>query len=134
MKTLRHIGLALAVARAARALAATAQDSLADPRIAEMWNVAGFTYVIIGEHYCSGVPFPAEGETSAPPIATSEIFNQAIVRFDRAIANFGDDSTRLWTAWVGKARALLDLNQPAAAAALLGLVPDNFAYKIEHSD
>jgi len=123
----------LAAERAARALAATAPDSLADPRIAEMWNVAGFTYVMVGENYCSGVPFPAEGEASAPPIATSEIFNQAIVRFDRAIANFGGDSTRLWTAWVGKARALLDLNQPAAAAGLLGLVPDTFAYVIEHS-
>ena len=124
----------LGAERAARALAKTAQDSLADPRIAEMWNVAGFTYVIVGEDYCSGVPFPAEGETSAPPIATSEIFNQAIVRFDNAIANFGGDSTRLWMALVGKARALLDLNQPAAAAALLGPVPDTFAYKIEHSD
>ena len=124
----------LGAERAARALAKTAQDSLADSRIAEMWNVAGFTYVIVGENYCSGVPFPAEGETSAPPIATSEIFNQAIVRFDNAIANFGGDNTRLWTALVGKARALLDLNQPAAAAALLGPVPDNFAYKIEHSE
>src|SRR5947208_6502553 len=124
----------LGAERAARALAATARDSLTDPRIAEMWNLAGFTYVIIGENYCSGVPFPAEGETSAPPMATTEIFNQAIVRFDNAIANFGGDNTRLWTALVGKARALLDLNQPAAAAALLGPVPDNFAYKIEHSD
>jgi hypothetical protein len=124
----------LGAERAARALAATAQDSLSDPRIAEMWSIAGFTYVIVGENYCSGVPFPAEGETSAPPIATAEIFNQAIVRFDNAIANFGGDSTRLWTALVGKARALLDLNQPAAAAALLGLVPDSFAFKIEHSD
>jgi len=123
----------LGAERAARALAVTAPDSLVDPRIAEMWNVAGFTYVIVGENYCSGVPFPAEGETAAPPIATSEIFNQAIARFDRAIANFGGDSTRLWTGWVGKARALLDLNQPAAAAALLGLVPDSFAYVIEHS-
>ena len=124
----------LAAERAARALATTAPDSLADPRIAEMWSLAGFTYVIVGENYCSGVPFPAEGETAAPPIATAEIFNQAIVRFDRAIANFGGDNTRLWTALVGKARALLDLNQPAAAAALLGPVPDNFAYEIEHSD
>jgi hypothetical protein len=123
----------LAAERAARAVATTAPDSLADPRIAEMWNLAGYAYVIIGENYCSGVPFPAEGETSAPPIATSEIFNQAIVRFDRAIANFGGDNTRLWTALVGKARALLDLNQPAAAAALLGPVSDNFTYEIEHS-
>ena len=123
----------LAAERAARALAKTAPDSLSDPRIAEMWNLAGYAYVIIGENYCSGVPFPAEGQTNAPPVATSEIFNQAVVRFDRAIANFGRDSTRLWTGLVGKARALLDLNQPAAATALLGSVPDNFKYVIQHS-
>jgi len=123
----------LSAERAAHALAATDQDSLADPRIAEMWSVAGFTYVIIGENYCSGVPFPEEGQTSAPPIATSEIFNQAVVRFDRAIANFGGDNSRLWLALVGKARALLDLNQPAAAAALLAPVPDTFKYVVQHS-
>ena len=119
--------------RAANALTATATDPTTDPRIAEMWNLAGYTYVIIGENYCSGVPFPAEGETSAPPIATDQIFNEAIVRFDKAIANFGGDDTRHWAALVGKARALLDLNQPAAAAALLGPVPDAFTYQIEHS-
>jgi len=123
----------LGAERAALALTATAPDPTTDPRIAEMWNLAGFSYVIIGENYCSGVPFPAEGETSAPPIPTSAIFDAAIVRFDKAIANFGGDSTRLWTALVGKARALLDQNQPAGAAALLTTVPDGFTHVIEHS-
>ncbi len=119
--------------RAANALQATSPNPNTDPRISEMWNLAGYTYVVIGENYCSGVPLPAEGETAAPPVATAEIFNQAIVRFDKAIANFGGDNTRLWTALVGKARALLDLNQPANAAALLAPVPDAFTYQIEHS-
>jgi len=123
----------LGAERAALALTATSSDPATDPRIAEMWNLAGFSYVIVGENYCSGVPFPAEGETSAPPIATSAIFDEAIVRFDKAIANFGGDSTRLWTALVGKARALLNQNQPASAAALLAVVPDGFTYVIEHS-
>lgn len=122
----------LGAERAALALTATSNPAT-DPRVAEMWNLAGFSYVIIGENYCSGVPFPAEGETSAPPIATSAIFDEAIVRFDKAIASFGGDNTRLWTALVGKARALLNQNQPAAAAALLAVVPDGFTYVIEHS-
>jgi starch-binding outer membrane protein, SusD/RagB family len=123
----------LGAERAALALTATASDPTTDPRIAEMWDLAGFSYVIIGENYCSGVPFPAEGQTNAPPIATNEIFSEAIARFDKAIANFGGDNTRLWTALVGKARALLDQNQPAAAAALLNAVPDGFKYVIQHS-
>jgi len=56
---------------------------------------------------------------------------------DRAVrqghSELWGDNTRRWTALVGKARALLDLNQPAAAAALLGPVPDNFTFEIEHS-
>jgi len=140
----------LGAERAAKALVATAADPTTDPRIAEMWNVAGFTYVIIGENYCSGVPFPAEGETASPPITTPEIFNQGIVRFDAGLAaaaaldTTGPDSASrqpkkdLRQQWlnfgrVGKARALLDLNQPATAAALLGPVPDTFKYVIEHS-
>jgi len=51
----------------------------------------------------------------------------------QAIANFGGDNSRLWLALVGKARALLDLNQPAAAAALLAPVPDTFKYVVQHS-
>ena len=94
-----------------------APDTTATSGLSEMLSLSGFAYVMFGENYCSGVPFPAEGQTSAPPIATSEIFNQAVVRFDRSIANFGGDNNRLWMALVGKARALLDLNQPAAAAA-----------------
>jgi hypothetical protein len=141
----------LGAERAANALIATAADPTTDPRIAEMWNLAGFTYVIVGENYCSGVPFPAEGETASPPITTAEIFNQGIVRFDAGLAaaaaldTTGPDSASrqpkkdLRQQWlnfgrVGKARALLDLNQPAAAAALLASVPDTFEYLIEHSD
>jgi hypothetical protein len=122
----------LGAERAATALQATSADPATDPRIAEMHNVAGFTYVIIGENYCSGVPFPAEGETSAPPLATSEIFNQAIVRFDRALANTGGSSTMEFAARVGKGRAQLNLGQFAAAATTVAPVT-SFQFLIEHS-
>jgi len=121
----------LGAERAATALEATSKDP--DPRIAEMHNLAAFTYVIAGENYCSGVPFPAEGEASAPPIATTEIFNQAIARFDKALADTGGSSTQAWTARVGKARALVDLGQFAAAATVVASVPTGFHYQIEHS-
>src|SRR6266516_1667586 len=123
----------LAAERAAAALEATSASPASDPRIAEMHNLAAFTYVIAGENYCSGVPFPAEGELSAPPLPTNEIFNQAIARFDAALANTGGSSTMEFTARVGKARALLDLGQLASAATVVAPVPTDFAYQIEHS-
>ncbi len=123
----------IATERAAKALEATSPDPATDPRIAEMWMLSGYTYVVIAENYCSGVPLPAEGETNAPPATTAEILNEGITRFDKAIANFGQDSTRLWAAEVGKARALVDLGQFTAAGALVANVPDTFKYQIEHS-
>jgi len=47
------------------------QDSLADPRIAEMWSVAGFTYVIIERTTARGCRFRRRGKRvhhpSRPP-------------------------------------------------------------------
>ena len=123
----------LSAERATAALLATSADTTNDPRIAEMRTLAGFTYVTIGENYCSGVPLPAEGQTDAPPVATAAILNQGIARFDAALNNFAGDNSRLWGAQVGKARALLDLGQFANAGALVATVPDAFTLQIEHS-
>ena len=130
---------------ARRALEVAAQETISlsrsateEPRIAELLSLAGFTYIAFGENYCSGVPFstaPTTGELQfGEPKTTTEIFDIAMERFTHAQANAGGDANMVYLAAIGKARALLDLGQFAAAAAEASSVPTSFSYVTEHSD
>jgi starch-binding outer membrane protein, SusD/RagB family len=102
-------------------------------------NLAGFSYILFGEIYCEGVPYSSIGldgaVTHAPPSTRAETFSRAMERFDRAmeIASAVDAADALNLARVGKARALLNMGQFAAAAAEVAAVPDDFVWLIEHS-
>lgn len=105
---------------------------------AEVLTLAGFAYINFGEHFCSGVPFsrlPQEGPTEyGVPLTTDQIFERAIERFDQALA-IGSGATDVETlARLGKARALLNLDRPADAAAEAASVPASFEYVINYSD
>ena len=107
---------------------------------AEAKALAGFTYVLFGENYCSGVPFSsfdANGNlVYGDPLSTAQIFQRAIAVFDSALAIAAAGSRNYHLASVGKARALLNLdndNAAAAATAVAG-VPTSFVYNIEHSE
>jgi hypothetical protein len=112
---------------------------LNDSRIGESYDLEGTIYNYFGEHYCSGVPVssvdPAGVLTFGPGLTTTELFNQAIKRFDSGLAYRGKtDSARITNfAKVGKGRALLNLGQYAAAAAAVAGVPTNFAYSTTHT-
>jgi len=126
-------------ARVAASRAASAFESVSpeDPRRAELQNLAGMTFNFFGEIYCSGVPF--SDPTTTPwklgtPTPTPEIFQLAIARFDLALAVASASETQRNLARLGKARALLNLDQPAQAAALAALVPTSFRYELQHSE
>ncbi|MEO7986527.1 MAG: hypothetical protein ABI766_08325 [Gemmatimonadales bacterium] len=110
------------------------------PDIAEMYSIAGFTYVYFGEDFCSGVPFSRqEGDSTVfgAPETTQEVFETAIAKFDSALAEpglAGDDGTITSLAAVGRALALLDLGRFDEAAAAVVDVPSDFAYVTEHAD
>jgi starch-binding outer membrane protein, SusD/RagB family len=113
----------------------------ADPFIGEMLSLAGFTYVLFGESFCSGVPFShLEGEeiVYGAPQTTDEMFQTAVARFDAALAEPGtvDEESQEITnlASIGKARALLDRGLFAEAAAAVAAVPTDFQYVTEHAD
>jgi hypothetical protein len=107
---------------------------------AEAKSLIGFTYVLFGENYCSGVPFSRFDEGGnlvyGDPLSTTQIFQRAIAVFDsaRAVATANSRNHRL--ASLGKARALLNLHRDsaAAAAALVASIPTDFVYSIEHSE
>ena len=102
--------------------------------------LAGFTYVLFGENYCSGVPFSSFDENGAlvygDALSTAQIFQRAISVFDSALAIADEDTENYYLASIGKARALLNLSRDNAdeAAAVVADVPTTFVYNIEHSE
>lgn len=107
---------------------------------AEAKALAGFSYVLFGENYCSGVPFSEFDENGnlvyGDPLSTAQIFQRAVAVFDSALAIAEAGTTTHDLASVGKARALLNLSRDNAAAAATAVaeVPTSFVYNIEHSE
>ena len=127
-------------ARAAAELSAARHQQFAPntPGHAASLAVAGYSYILLGENFCSGVPVStltdAGGTEFGPPLTTEQLLTEAIERFDAAIAASDADSPEQYLAMVGKARALLNLDRAADAAAVAAGVPDDFVFEIDHSD
>ena len=125
---------------AAAALEEFSPDPAAEPGIAEMHSLAGFTYLFFGESFCSGVPYSRlDGDTVVfgQPTTTQETFDLAEARFQTALAHPGlaeDDGTVTNLAAVGLGRALLDQGDFAGAAAAVASVPTDFQYVTEHAE
>ncbi len=112
---------------------------------AEMLSLAGYTYLFFAETYCSGVPVShldaVTGKiTYGVPLTTRQLIDTAIARFDAAlgvaatVTNATLKQTMTNLANVGKARALADSGDFAAAAVAVSAVPTSFAYLSEHSE
>lgn len=106
-------------------------DQAGSDHHAEVLLLAGFTYDLFAEDYCSGVPFstlPLEGATVyGEPETTAQILQRARDRFD-AVLGMSVSADLMDAARVGKGRALLDLGQYAEAATAVQSVPTTFAY------
>jgi starch-binding outer membrane protein, SusD/RagB family len=111
-----------------------------EPGIPEMFAVAGYSYISLGEVFCSGVPISrVQADTIAfgQPETTQQIFDRAIASFDAALAHPAIGEDVLGLATVGKARALLDRDtgtDVADAAALVASVPTESQYVTEHAE
>ena len=109
-------------------------------RHAEMQNLAGFTYVMFGENYCSGVPFSRIADDGTleygEPETTTQTFGRAVAHFAEAldVATAAGSDAQQNLARLGRARALLGLGQYEAAAAVAAEVPTAFEYVIFHSE
>lgn len=104
--------------------------------LALSYALSGYTTVLFGENYCSGVPFSTMGDDGVPqygdPLTTKQIFQRAVAKFDAALAAPGVSEYRN-LALVGKARALLDLDSLAAAKATAQQVTAGYEYEIGSS-
>lgn len=108
-----------------------------DGRIAEMWALAGFTYVLAGEHYCSGVPFSDVDDqgrvTYGEPLTTAGIFQRSLERFDAALSAADGEPDLEALARVGRGRALLNLGRFDEAAAAVEGVATAFRFDVTYS-
>lgn len=113
---------------------------------AEMLNLAGYSYVIFAENYCSGIPFDSvafDGSvTYRQPLSTDSVYARALADFAQALTiALADSATngdakgieQINLARVGQARVLLDQGQFTAAGTLAAIVPTSFVYAIEGS-
>lgn len=111
-----------------------------NPEGAEVQALAAFSYVLLAEDYCNGVPTSKVNDdgtfTYGAPQTGTQLLTQAVAKFDSAIAlaTATNGANALNLARIGKGRALLDLNQPAQAAAAVASVPSTFNYSIQHSE
>jgi hypothetical protein len=110
---------------------------------AEVLSLAGLTYTLFAENYCSGVPFsrltPEGTFEFGKQETTEEILSgdeRALGRFDEAleVATAAEAEEQTYLAQVGKGRVLLDLGRYQEAADAVAGVPTDFAYVIAHSE
>lgn len=103
--------------------------------LGELYMYRAYTEDFFGEMYCSGVPFSeSEGNETiyGDPQTTVQIFTRAVASFDSALALVGTNTNLLYGSQVGKARALLNLGQYAAAATAVAGVPTTFKLASNH--
>lgn len=123
-------------ARAAleRAAAAYEQYQPANINKAELHALAGFTYIMFAEDFCNGVAYSSFD--GAPVYGPA---NSGVQSLQRALAQFDSALTQATTgnihylAEIGRARALVDLEDYPNAAAAVADVPVGFTYNVQNS-
>ncbi len=109
------------------------QSSSASAEIGEMFAVAAYGEILLGEAVCSGDPLSELGPSGTAiygmPLPTDSVFARALAHLDSAAAHGGSDATVGSLVAVGRGRALLDRGQAAAAGAAVAGVPATFVYE-----
>lgn len=104
--------------------------------IGQMFATRGFATLALAENVCPGLPLiDVDGLTPryGPPLSSEQLFNRAVEDFDSALA-YATDSVRIMHfARIGRARALLDQGDFAAAAATVTTVPTDYGLYAEFS-
>jgi starch-binding outer membrane protein, SusD/RagB family len=107
---------------------------------AEVLSIAGYTYTLFAENYCSGVPFSRLTEDNrlefGSPKTTVQMQEQALAYFTDAltVATGAGNATQMNVARLGRGRVLLGMGRFADAASAVASVPTSFLYQLEHSE
>jgi len=106
-------------------------------QIAQLYMLNGFTYVIVAEGYCNGIPVGNADDANPKTeiLSNVDLFNRAIAQFDTALATAAATDAKVRNAaLVGKARALVDLKRYGDAATAVAAVPIDYVYNVEYSN
>jgi len=106
-----------------------------DKRVGELWALAGMTYILFGENYCSGTPFSERDPTNelGSPLTTAEMLDRAVERLNTAAASSSGDATVDNLIAVLRGRALLNAGRfPEATQAVVN-VPTAYVYRFLHT-
>jgi hypothetical protein len=105
-------------------------------QVAQLYMLEGFTYVIIAEGYCNGIPVGNADDLNPTTeiLSNVQLYDKAIAYFDTALTTAAATDTKIRSgALVGKARALVNLKRYSDAAALLGPVTTDYVYNVDYS-
>jgi hypothetical protein len=97
----------------------------------------GFTYVIVAEGYCNGIPVGNADDANPKTeiLSNVDLYNRAIAQFDTALATAAASDAKVRNAaLIGKARALVNLDRYADAATAVAAVPTDYVYNVEYSN
>ena len=104
---------------------------------AEVTSLAGYTYLMFAENWCSGVPFSRitldNRLEHGTPQTTAQMLENALTRF-RAARGLTTNANQLNLARIGEGRTLLNQNRPAEAAAAVAAVPTGYVYELQYSE
>jgi hypothetical protein len=125
--------------RAADIIAVTTPDSTVNR--AELYMYLGYSELLLGEGWCSGVPFSSEDgktQTFGDPLTTQQIMQQAADHFQQAITLVGSATTASATrvkygSQIGKGRALLNQGKFTEAKDAVNGVPTTYVLNTGHS-
>ncbi len=99
--------------------------------IAELYFARGFAEMQLASDFCNGIPLSdasTDNLVYGKPLTGAEVFTVAVASFDSGLAVVGTDQTIGNALKLGKARALLGLNNIAEAGALVAGIPTTYSY------
>jgi len=132
-------------ARASARRAADAYRNLDSTNVArlEVLNFEAMTMILFSEQYCNGVALStltsAGEQIYGAQMTGIELNQRAVTIYDSVLVMAGASAVPAVVlqanfARVGKGRALMNLDQPAAAAAAVAAVPTAYLYQLQHSE
>jgi hypothetical protein len=109
-------------------------------KIGEMWFLKGFAEMSSANDFCNGQPFAnltgASPEVGVP-LSGADAYRLALASFDSALAAVGTPAASdtlalrvIYSAQVGRGRALLNLGRQADAMAAVASVPRTFSFNL----